>query len=202
MIDLKNIRTIDAKSLNPNLEIKVIKSDLPEKLAHFGYVLINVPTPFDGQTGDKHMKFVPAHYLRVDCHEKYALIINVPEHYVRGDFSLPAEKRCAVTRHFYVRPESLGTRIVASVEVLKNSNGSIALNIVEIVSVDKRSPQNNEVVLSHKPIPGFKISMRPVKEGETESKVLFLIPGTDRCLEFIPLPKPEIVFMPVSPLKS
>jgi hypothetical protein len=113
-------------------------------------------------------------------------MIHVPDHYRRGDFSIASLKRCAVTRHFFVRPRNLGKKIVATVEVLKNDNGLLSINICEIKNVNKRT-KNGRFVSLLPPTPEFKMVMRPVKPEDSASSSLFFIPMTDKCLEFVPL---------------
>lgn len=172
---LRKLPSIDITSLDPAKKILIIKESLPRKIASFNVVTINVPAPRDekANTGDKHMKFIPGHYLRVDYCPVRSLVINVPDHFVRRDFTIPNEGRCAVTRHFFVRPESLGKKIQASVEVMKNSNGTFSINIMEIV--------DQNVLHSE-----FKLSMRPRKEDDVENNFHFFLP-TEKCLEFIPI---------------
>lgn len=176
----KNIddpKFLDETQLNPDLEIIVIKSKLPETLACFKSVLISVPSPRDEKNncGDKHMKRSEEHYLQVNYSEKEGLLFHVPEHYFRCDFTVPVvgdenRKRCAVTRHFFVRPESLGQKIIASVSILRNDNGSISINICELVDQNAK--------------PEYQLKMRPVKPEEKETDDLFLISGTDKCVNF------------------
>ncbi|MEI7620560.1 MAG: hypothetical protein WCJ57_03235 [Candidatus Falkowbacteria bacterium] len=165
---------VDVTTLDPSLETRVIKAALPKKLGSFISVIINVPAPRDenANTGDKHMKLVLEHYLRVDYSSKVAQLFHVPEHYVRYDFSIPSENRSAISRHFYVSRESLGKKILANAEVLRNSDGSISVNFIEINSVVP---------------PAWTMSMRPLKDGELENQTLFLIAKTDKCLEFVPV---------------
>ncbi|MFA4942921.1 MAG: hypothetical protein WC564_04760 [Patescibacteria group bacterium] len=176
--------------LDATLEIKVIQcKKTPKLLADFADVLISVPCPYDGvaNTGDKHMKFVPEHYLKIE-YPNDSQMIEVPGHYVRHDFFLPEEKRSAIARHFYVNKHSLGKKVVASVQILRNDNGSIAINIIETF-INVINPATNEIVDIKLPDPQFRIAMRPLKEGEVESLKLFFVPGTKNCIEFVPLAK-------------
>ncbi len=175
--DIADAKVLDETQLNPDLEIIVVESKLPKKLARFESVLISVPSPRDEKNncGDKHMKYSEEHYLQVNYSENEGLLFHVVAHYFRCDFAVPVDgdetrKRCAVTRHFYTRSESLGRKIVASVEVLRNDNGSIAINILELVDQNVK--------------PEYQLKMRPVKPGEKEANDLFLVSGTDKCVNF------------------
>jgi hypothetical protein len=170
-------------TLDPTLEIKTVDGHAPEKLGECSLVLITVPQARDevANTGDIHLKFIAEHYLQIGD-----LMIHVPDHYRRGDFSIASLKRCAVTRHFFVRPKNLGKKIVATVEVLKNDNGLLSINICEILNVNKRTEKGRFVSLLP-PTPEFKMVMRPVKPEDSASSSLFFIPMTDKCLEFVPL---------------
>ncbi|OIO08437.1 hypothetical protein COX68_02165 [Candidatus Falkowbacteria bacterium CG_4_10_14_0_2_um_filter_41_15] len=168
--------------LDPALEVKKVAGLAPEKLGEFESVLITVPPARDevANTGDIHLKFIPEHYLTIAN-----LLMLVSDHYRRGDFLIADLKRCAVTRHFFVRPKNLGKKIVATVKVLKNSNGLLAINIFEIRSVSKRTQKGRFVSLLP-PTPEFKMVMRPMKPEDSASSNLFVIPMTDKCLEFVP----------------
>jgi len=182
---------IDFSLLDPNLERKKVDGPAPEELGGFDLVIITVPQARNevANTGDIHLKFIPKHYLEIAD-----LVILVPDHYRRGDFSIPSLKKCAVSRHFFVRPESLGKKIVASVKILKNNNGLLSINVYEVLPIDKKD--NEGKIIAYIPPPEFKMSMRPLKAGESEGPNLFFIPMVDKCLEFIPMKQRVNSFVP------
>jgi hypothetical protein len=168
---------LDIKSgLDQNLEIRAFSGPAPELIGTFENVLVKVPELYDEKAGrgDLHLKNIPARYLVGGGN-----FISVPEHYARYDYPFEVKgklkKVASTVRNFYIGPEYLGKEIIAPIQIFRNSDGSLSINI-----------KNVNIKLATEQRPSYRISMREAKNNEIETENVFLIPGSSRCVELIP----------------
>ncbi|PIT94781.1 hypothetical protein COT98_02080 [Candidatus Falkowbacteria bacterium CG10_big_fil_rev_8_21_14_0_10_39_9] len=174
------------KQMDPRLKIVSIVGEQPRLIAEFNQVFINVPSLRDEVTGKgaMHMKSFPPYYLVGDN------IVGIPAHFSHADRPIYSNGKFvyfSFKRIFYVPKEKLGTSIIAAVEVWRNSNGSLTINIREQVN---KELDKNDCLLRLIPLaPQYKIKMRPVGPGEKDSPTIFIVEAAKMALEIITLNK-------------
>ncbi len=165
------------KKMDPEAKLIPLVGAPPKLLAKFSQVSIDIPCLKDETTGKgaTHLKSYPAYYLIGENVTGIAAHFSHADRpiYDGGKFSGYTFKRI-----FYVPKERLGTTIIAKVEVWRNNNGTLTINIFE--------HKERELV------PQYKIKMRPVGSGEKNSSNLFIVKASKMALEIIEINKGKV----------
>jgi len=142
------------EQMDPKLEIKFIVGKPPQLLAKFYQVAISLPRLIDATgRGAKHLKESPGYYL------VGSNVVEVLPHFSHADIPVSVDGKFlgfTFKRVFYVPKSELGTTIIASIEVWRNNNGTLTINIFKSSGLAKHS-----------------IKMRPAKADEIENSKLF-----------------------------